>query len=208
MPTLDFTALKGNANAKVILAHPTGGTFVGYRQEDFTLSLQAQYGAKFENAMQEQSSTLNTGISALNNWSGGLFNIPNVNLTNQAQTLYEWNASQRPPIPIQLTIVRHSLSETPVTQVAKNLLKHLLPRKGVGDLLKAPGEYNAGMGTGMWTVQVGQYFKATQLVLTQGNAAFAPVDVSDGTPLYANLSLTFEPYKLPTEDEFEQYFLR
>ena len=105
-----------------------------------------------------------------------------------------------------MTLVRFSLSERPVTQVAKDLLKLLLPKGGA--LLKPPGDYNAGEGTGTWTVQIGQYFKATQLVLTQGNAAFAPVDVSDGTPLYANISLTFEPYMVPTEEDFAAYFLR
>jgi hypothetical protein len=203
---LEWERLWGNPNAKVTLAGPVG-TFEGFRQQEFSIGGQAEYSNPFAASMQDKGLMAGAIASTVSNATGGLVDLPIVTLRNKEQTRHHWTNSQRPSIPVNLTLVRFSLKAPSVSQVSAQILSCLYP-KGGGGLLNPPGGYDAKSGGGTWTVQIGTYFRAPLLLLINGQASFSPTSVQDGSPLYANLSLTFEPYMIIDEGEFKGYFLK
>lgn len=58
-----------------------------------------------------------------------------------------------------------------------------------------------------WTLKVGQYFLAHNLVLRSAEAQYSAAIVEDNTPLFAVMTLSFEPVVIPTEDEVRGWFI-
>ena len=59
-----------------------------------------------------------------------------------------------------------------------------------------------------FTIQVGKWFRARNLVINSiSPISFSPECVSGGMPLYLDLGVSFRPYKLPTYQDFKEYFL-
>ena len=204
MPTLDFQALNSNPHAKVFLAHPTAGTYEGFVQEEFSIGGQAQYSNPFSAGMGDKGVMANAMGSEISAATGGLVDMPTISLKTKEQTRHQWTNSDRPSIPINITLVRYSMSQPSVTSIAKNITKTVYP-KGTG-LLQPPGGYEASSGSGTWAIKVGEYFKADKLLLLTFNTSYSQQKVSDGSPLFCNLSLTFEPYMVINEDDYLGYF--
>lgn len=202
---LTIDELISNKNAHVIIAGP-GGNFRAFTSQEFSVGGGADYSSPFENNLDQKAQTINAISAGIHSASGGSIDVPAVVLKSKAETKHIWSNSRRPSFSINLIFVRFRMSDPAVTTIVRDIVKSVYPRGGDG-LLQAPGGYNSTDGSNTWTLSVGSYFRASKLVLTEASGSMSKEVVSDGTPLYAEVNVTFETYQLTTEDDFSQFFL-
>lgn len=79
------------------------------------------------------------------------------------------------------------------------------------NLLSTPLGYNSKDGVGTVTVHIGNWFRATDLVVENVNCTFSKEVVGDengnSTPLFATATISFRPRKAVTFNDFRGYFL-
>jgi hypothetical protein len=90
------------------------------------------------------------------------------------------------------------------------------------NLLTAPNGYKSLLGTveqgvfsrnveqsgveGTCTVTIGKWFRALNQILLSADFDISRATLPSGVPLYAEGKITFEPYRMITDEEFDSYF--
>lgn len=90
------------------------------------------------------------------------------------------------------------------------------------NLLTAPNGYRSVLGTlqagqftrstsesgveGTCTVTIGKWFRALNQILLSADFDISRATLPSGVPLYAEGKITFEPYRMITDEEFDSYF--
>lgn len=90
------------------------------------------------------------------------------------------------------------------------------------NLLTAPNGYKSLLGTveqgvfsrnveqsgveGTCTVTIGKWFRALNQILLSADFDISRATLPNGVPLYAEGKITFEPYRMITDEEFDSYF--
>jgi hypothetical protein len=81
---------------------------------------------------------------------------------------------------------------------------------GMAGVLRVPLDYNPMSGKGTMTVNLGTWFSAPGLIVTNVHSSYSKEVVGDGeggsSPLYATATIGFKPYKAITYNEFRGYF--
>ena len=221
MPTLDIQRLRESRKHKIICTHPgTGGRpfqLVGFRQEEFTIGGQAEYSNPFANAMQDRNVAIQAGVSELGALYGRLTGtddaLPVLNLATREQTRHQWVSSQRPQIPVNITLLKMQRADESVSKKAAQMVSMTMPSgtnaaaTGV-NFLKSPGGYNPANADGTWTVSIGEFFRADKLLLVSAQMMLSEAPTADGSPLYGVLQCMFEPHMIVTADEFMGWFVK
>lgn len=147
------------------------------------------------------------------------------------ETIARWQSAAKPTFAFNVMFIRLSPSDDIITPV-KILLRGCLPMDASGEgiakgTMQAPygyktgfsgqaddqskdgdvGSYEESTTTGVWTVQVGKWFKAPKLVLSSVNVNFSQQCTPDGLPLYAECQLVFETWRLLKAGELDKFFL-
>lgn len=196
-------------------------------QSDFSIGGGNSFNTPFESSAQDGlSQTVNVVKTAAGNVSAlaGFEDISNklqsygqIQLKQVQQTINFWAGSQRPQFNLSLLFISIRVGDDVRDQV-QTLYKTVFPSvrrlKGV-PLLSAPLGYNGQSGT--FAIKLGTWFQARNLVMKDVNFTFSrkqtPLDVEtiQGTannfaPLFATGTISFEPFRDITYDEFLDYF--
>ena len=75
--------------------------------------------------------------------------------------------------------------------------------------MRSPGNYDSltGYDGGYMDVAIGKWFKATKQILLSVDFEFSSEVISSGRPLYATGKITFEPFRLISNKEYQGYFI-
>lgn len=218
---LDYSALMNSPDHTIRLSHQAEAyQFKCIVTAPFGISSSANFDSPFEQFFNDKSQKLTELTTATNIAFGTDFKT--FQIKTLLNTVSTWNGTQRPTFPIQIAVVRYTEREEPVhTKVAK-LKSYLYPRVGEGknekvgidsflsSFLTPPGGYlpqGKSEAQGTWTLEIGKWFRATNLILVDCSVEFSQTPTIDGSPLYATGSLIVQPYRLVSDKEFLAYFL-
>jgi len=136
---------------------------------------------------------------------------------NTFATAVQWTGSSKPVFPINLLFLKLRNREN-IAQKVLSLYKTVYPTQSrefsVSDLkianIGAPLGYlptanNSARGT--LALQIGQWFRATNLIMRSVDFTFSSEISTDGFPLYAVGSVVLEPWRSITFEEFSAYFI-
>lgn len=164
-------------------------------------------------AAGNEFSTAGEQISAI---TGGAFDIggklaAGLQLAGRApilrsQTRMVWTGSRKPSFNIEISLLSTKVGDVdPIMSQMKRLQSSVFPGQS-GELLNAPLGYTIKGTRGTLILEVGKWFRATNLVATDTNFAYSKEVMSDGSPLFITGSITLEPYQALTYDDFLGYF--
>lgn len=209
---LDINNLITNPNAQVIVAIPGVGSVVGYVQDGISLGGGNEFNKPLDSgALDSANSLINKGIAI-----GGVARKKKMSfviLKSPAQTLLAWTGSQKPQFNIPLTFVALDSADDPRDKV-KMLYQTVYPTFGgkigklnVKSIMQAPLGYTGQPGKGTITVQIGKWFRAPNQLMVSVDFKFSKEVTRNGFPLYAEGSISFQPYRDIEYSEVEQYFI-
>lgn len=129
------------------------------------------------------------------------------------QTRKVWQESRAPQLSIEMTfwnIGDENPADRPITKVAR-IYSALFPSRRKGTfLVRSPLGYKFtnenGDAVGTLYLSIGQWFKAGGLVMLDANFTPSLEISSDGTPLYYTGTVTLEPHRMITYEEFLGWF--
>ncbi len=136
-------------------------------------------------------------------------NSPSDEMKSKKGGIVTWTGSSKLQLNLQLLFVALNPTDD-VTAEVKNLMKGFYPKEGNKKVYEAPMGYQVdktGEAKGTWTVLIGQWFKAANLVMTSCSATFSKAAIITGLPLYAQVSVGFESYKNVSYQDVEKYFV-
>lgn len=218
---LDLDDLKETEQARVVLTHsPSNRTWVSYIQDDFSIGTGAEYSAPFEDLLSSAREFLGQASIIAGENARELIPIP-----SRQNTTLTWVSSERPSFAASLVFIAAKNDDRP-QQEAVDLTSYCLPTTpteatgllglaGTDDqgeitdsVLASPGGYGfeGRNPVGTFTLNVGNWFIASQLVLTSADMNLAAVRTSTGQPLYAEVEVQLEPWRMISAEEFRNYF--
>lgn len=138
------------------------------------------------------------------------------------ESIARYTGSQKPTFSFNMMLISLSPSDDIITPV-KVLLKGCYPRTASMGMMEAPYGYETGFtgglqdndttsGTGsnsaknVWAVRAGKWFNCPMLVLDSCNVNFSQQCTPRGTPLFAEVQLVFETWRLITANEVDSFF--
>lgn len=229
----DITNLIAQSNNKVSIVGPglteaRGGRLAapgvtGIMLNEMNLSVSNDFGSLVNpnKTLDELSGTIGklatTTASFFDNDKLGDF-IQNLAPRTLLHTVSTWAGSSKPTFPINLLFLRVR-AEDNIAQQVKSLYRTVLPTKAINlpiqgrttlTTVRAPLGYfptSENTAEGTLTLQVGQWFRATNLVARSVDFTFSKEVSTDGFPLYASGTIILEPFRMITYDEFEAYFI-
>lgn len=220
----DIDRLIANPNSRVVIAglRPTTGApgpLTAFMQNDLTMQGGNLYNNPFESAAQDKLNELGQKILPLAReiLPSGLVPEGGFQLKSFQQTILSWTGSQKPFFSLQLTFIAIRPTDD-VTIPVKKIMSAVLPEDKVGSIfIGAPLSYGPKISlrgakpslnaTGTLIVQLGKWFRAPGQVTRSAVPTFSQQTISNGKPLYAIVSVTFEPYRMISRAEFERYFV-
>lgn len=206
-----------NPNARVqIIADGAGVNVISWltRPLQFT-QLGSTWKAPFEFT---QAQGILTNLYNVFARMGGL---PQGKMELPAQTIAFWGGSSRPIIIAELMFVSYMKGEDPRQQIlqlikciAPTTLELTIPILGkVQATYQAPLGYAGGAGrtatsgaTGTVQLSIGQWFCARNLLVSSVSPGFSIQTTNENWPLYATATVNFEPYMMPTFNDFCGWF--
>lgn len=211
MAIFDLDKISNDPNFQVRLTAESGGSgsIVGFITDDMEVSGEASFNTPFETTMDKQSTQLNVITTAANSWFG--LKMPQMQLKSRAQTVNMWVSSKRPSWTFTFIYVALREGESVINNV-KFLIGACYPEVGssMRSLMSAPNNYAVDLGgspSGTFLLEYSSWFKAPELVLTNASASMSKEITPDGEPLYAKVSVTLEPYKMISSEDFRGYFI-
>jgi hypothetical protein len=221
---LDIQRMIANDNYKVLIAGLGGPALQGFLQEDMQFSGGNNYNNAFESeAQQRLTDVANRALPALSgvvNAFGGDVPSAQFALKSFEQTTESWTGSAKPSFPMKLTFVALKPDDDVRVHVQK-IMAAVMPVEGklssIGSVIQAPLKYGPQLTAknkklalsveGTLTVAVGKWFRAMGQIIRSANTTYSRQVIASGLPLYATVSLTFEPYRMISYDEFKGYFV-
>ena len=226
---LDIEKLLENPAARVTLRHNTGekqegNTWKSWIQGGFQVGLSASYTAPFEDMLEGITSLINKqeilSGGGISDFAESALGFDLESARTPSQYTYTWTTSDRPSFSVPLVFITTSLDNTqqgnPQAQ-AVSLAKLCLPglEGGNSPTFTRPAGYTPTnkktkgiikQPPGTFTLNIGNWFSASGLVLLSAEIELSQQRMSNGWPLYAEVSVTLEPFRLISAEEFEGYF--
>lgn len=193
--SLFITDTYNHNNHKVIISGPTG-TVSGFLTSGLSLGANASYGTVMEKSQfQEKVKKLIHNIMPNSQKSIGV-EFP-------VQQRKSWSESDLGDISISMKVV--SLNGEDIKSKIKPLYGGVLPQLASNNAFSAPGGYSPNIGgrpTGTWALTVPGVITLTELVMTSVSTEFSKQLTKNGTPLYANVSVSFQLAEPISYDQF------
>lgn len=204
--------LKSNEDSKVVIAMPNNVAVVGFTRGPFALNAGNEWNTPDQSAGQQAlSSTINEIKGFMNTW----FSTQAIQerIQHPAQTIKSWTGSNRPVFELPLMFVRVRLTDDVEAETLK-LYKGVFGTSvggGVASRFRAPLDYapskSATAGaSGTVTMRIGRWFSASNLIFNTVNFNFSDTPTEGGKPLWAEGSISLEPFRAITFNEFQNYF--
>ena len=212
--SFDLDDLLSNEHAIIKIAgDPGSGIGVqGIITSGFTVSGSAEYNNVFESTLSANlSKTLASAKFTAGSLPGAskLFNVlKNVNLQSKWQTTDYWVSSAKPSFSID-TIFFALRRKDDVRAKVNTLLRCVFPQsKEKGTLYGPPLGYvaSAKVVVGTVDVTIGTWFYARRQIIKEVSATFSKEVVAPGRPLFAEVKIDFEYYRVPDADEVIKWF--
>lgn len=217
----DIDNLIANPNGKVGIAIEGNPPFIARAfttDETFSVASSAQY----ESFFQQTAGGILEGMGNKGAAAKTVMNALGIKTETFGNSAARYVTSEKPQFQLNLLFVAVRTNDDPREPV-KNLLAFTAPKgeanpslldrlrpphgyslQGQLDVEKATGYEDLG---GFMSVQIGRWFRATKLILTAVSFEFSTVTTRRGVPLYAAGSISFEPYRVITSEEFKNYFM-
>lgn len=229
---LEIDELYKSQAATVTIVHPVGssnnktGRHVSTHlvESDFSLAISSM----FSDSDDGSTGMLQGAMSTAGNLAGAAHRV----IKTVQQTVSQWNGTSKPSFDISTTLVNYRKDKSILDEIRK-FYAGVSPTFE-GPTIKAPYSYStyflngmmdnvahpienfkndelyknfrAGI-TGTWALRYSVWFQASRLILTGVSCSFSK-EVARGKnePLYARLSLSFQPAILPSADEIQGWF--
>lgn len=200
-----------NKYTKVVFVNDRGDRVESFIREDFAFQNTARFQSAFDQEKLQKLGGIGTAAGGvINALTGSRLN--QINTTSAALTIATWQGTDKPTFNLQLLFVAYKKGYD-VLENVKTLLKGVYPdglmEYSAGLVWNAPLSYTprglAG-ADGTWSVAIGQWFYAPFQIFTGVNPRISKHVVADGKPLYAEVMVSFEPYRILTSKEFFEYF--
>ena len=211
MSNFAIDILKANADSKVIIALPGGVAVVGFTRGPFALNAGNEWNTPDQGGGQQALSKAINGVQGfLNTW----FDTQAVQqrIQHPGQTIKSWTGSNRPVFELPLMFVRVRLTDDVEKETLK-LYKGVFGTTaggGITSRFRAPLNYAPAFGraaaSGTATMRIGRWFSASNLIFNTVNFNFADTPTDGGKPLWAEGSISLEPFRAITFNEFQNYF--
>lgn len=218
---LELDLLYNNPNARVLIRlGDEVGTIVGFATQEFTVGATADYNTSMmSGALDKVNNIISTGTATLNSFMGlfGGSGITQRRLGNLSDTIATYGGTQKPKFSLNIMLISYKNGDNVLNDVRK-LHRAIYPTaqavKGINVAIKAPLGYIAatkGAGsnlarTGTIAIQIGKWFFAPGQLMTNVSATLSKEVISNGSPLYANVTMEFEPWRQVTADEIIKFF--
>lgn len=194
-------------NYRIIIAGLSGGPVTGSLSADFALG-----GGNDFTSAGEALRDIPIAGKALKVKDGfsNILNISGRSATSELETRKVWNNSLIPDIPIELELYQSDANAESIMEKMKRIKSGVYPTRD-GAFFTAPLGYkfkgkNSRNASGTLTLQIGTWFRAPDLVMVSESTTFSKEVNSKGTPISIKMSITFQPFKAITYDEFLDYF--
>lgn len=212
MSSYAIDVLKSNPDSKVIIAMPNNVAVVGFTRGPFALNAGNEWNTPSLSAGQQAlSGAINEIKGFMNTW----FSTEAIQerIQHPAQTIKSWTGSNRPVFEVPLMFVRVRLTDDVEAETLK-LYKGVFGTSvggGVTARFRAPLNYapskSATKGaSGTVILKIGRWFSASNLIINTVNFNFADAPTDGGKPLWAEGSVSLEPFRAITYNEFRNYF--
>ena len=138
------------------------------------------------------------------------------------ESIARYTGSQKPTFSFNMFLVNLTPQSDIITPI-KILLKGCYPQTAVAGTMEAPYGYLSGFTGGytdddtlsgqsrdtavnVWQVQIGKWFRCNKLILDSCNVNFSQQCTPTGQPLFAEVQLVFETWRLITAAEVDSFF--
>jgi len=202
---LDLDLLIRDVSSRVMIAIWGGKVVSGYLNAPFGISGSAEYDSLFDTSAKLAG--VNKFLKVLSG-AAGVFTGKGVS-NRQAKLLEEtfktWQGSTGPAFSVSLIFVALRKDDDVRDNVSK-LLYAVYPSIQLATMT-APLGYtaiNRDKAKGVSTVSVGKWFKASNQIITSVDFSFSQECLASGRPLYAEGTVSFEPYRMFSNDEVAQ----
>lgn len=127
-----------------------------------------------------------------------------VQTKTKIETRLSWEGSEMPEFNLEIAFVSVRSTENVINQMLPFMMG-VMP-EDFGPYVKAPAGYDLLEG-GKFTVQIGEWFRARDMVLTQSTFGVSTRILNNGSNLYATGSISFQPHQMLSADEFADFFI-
>ncbi len=129
-----------------------------------------------------------------------------VQVKTKEQTWLSWKGSAKPTFTFNVLFIAIEETDDVVADVNR-LMEGVYPTYESARFI-APLNYSTGGKSGTMTVHLGKWFRASGLVFKEvGGFSYSKETIKSGKPLYAEGSVTLEPYRAIDISEYKAYYL-
>lgn len=213
MAEIDLERIETNENLKVIIAGAKLGRISGFLAGDISFQGSNNFNDPFTSqAQQSLNALVGKGQGVYSMVTGSEFTAFTAQLLQQSA--YAWTGSDRFGFTLPLLFVAKRQSDNTTNQVL-SLFKAVYPNAtkitSKGSIIQPPLDYlpvaNDGQSSrGTMVVTIGTWFQATMLIGKSVQARFSKEPTQNGTPLYAEVHMSFETYRIISYDELTSFF--
>ena len=180
---------------------------------DFQINLSAAYTAPFEDVLETAQEWIGKATII-----GGEVELADTvrerleSARTRENTTYTWSNSDRPSFSVPLTFISVGDNDRPqdLAMSLGALTQPGIRGNGTNPTLQPPAGYRASLqdGTrGTFDLELGNWFKASELVLVDAPVTLSAQRMENNQPLYATVDVTLEPYRTISEEELLGYFM-
>ena len=169
---------------------------------------------KYNNPLEELMESVKGGMSSLvGNSLMKVFDTARNVVTHKAGSDWTskkaWLGSEGPNLDLSILFFCYRPSDN-ILPTIKLIGESVFPKAVGGSVQAPPNRYNPHTKRGILSVEVGQWFKAIETYLiTNYTANFSQnVNEANGTPLYCEVKISMEPWKMLNYHEWQSFFLK
>ncbi|HEC63781.1 MAG TPA: hypothetical protein ENI23_00640 [bacterium] len=214
-PRFEIDRLQNNVNAKITISglpRPKGApaTVTGFVQDNITIGGKNDYNKPGAGGAQQKLSQVASSVASVANIFGA--NMGQFQIMHLSQTVNAWVGSGKPQFQIPMLFLATKESDDVRVSVAR-IMDATYPTRSSIVTLRAPLGYAVNPRTaaalrGTLAVRVGNYFRATRMLIIEQSFKLSKEPIRSGAPLYAEGSITIEPYRLLTAAEIKAFIFQ
>ena len=189
---------------------------------DFAIGGSTEFHAPFEETMKSAAEYINYVKTLSSGFSSRNFGSQFSTSTNETVAFYKGNQKPKFSVNVAFISTESKVGERAIDKALK-LLRAVYSDVIEGGLMKAPLGYHVNLGSKVKTktasglakglipqntitVEIGNYAKLTGQVITEVNLTLSKQTIRDGTPLFVSGTVNFEPAKMISYRDLQNYF--
>lgn len=218
MTDLAIDILTANPNSRVVIALPddpeagfAAESVLGFTRGDFQFNISNEFNnPEINSGQQSLTNAVNSVKRFLNDW----FNTQAAQerIQHPGQTINSWIGSNRPvfSIPLMFIAIRPGDDVRDQVKALARGVSSTAVGSGISQRFRAPLGYAPAFGeataVGTIAVEIGQWFRATELVMKDSSFNISTITTDSGHPAWAEGTVTLEPFRAVTIRDVRGYF--